>query len=149
MPPPNESYGPLFEILWSYYPRKLAKKKTAELVKKLIEKGWTWEELTEATKAYDVATVDEPPKYIKHPTTFFGGNCWFEEFVPPAIRDPELFDQLATRDPMKVEPRQTPIACPRCKGSGWDPELEDDGVVRCTRCDGAQTIPAEEAPKCQ
>lgn len=143
MPPTAPTYSAQFETLWKPYPRKLAKAKTHRVVLQRVSEGWTWEELTLASEGYatDVAVNDVPTRFIKHPTTFFGPNEWFAEFVPD--REPELFDpamgeslrrdmQYLDLDASVPPPLLVMVVCPECDGQGGT--MADDGFVICHIC---------------
>lgn len=74
-------YSAEFEHLWSIYPRRIAKAAAWSAVQTLLRSGITYEALTEAAENYAFAMRRVEVRYILHPSTFYGPQRRFEDFL--------------------------------------------------------------------
>ena len=75
------SYSEEFEKLWDIYPRKVGKNKAYGAFNSTLKRGVSVEELTEAVTAYAAKRIGESDVYTMHPSTFFGPDERWREFV--------------------------------------------------------------------
>ena len=71
-----------FSKLWKLYPRKEGKKKAFESYKRAIKKGTTNKEIQTGIVNYltQIKVQSTDKKYIKQGSTWFGGECWNDEY---------------------------------------------------------------------
>lgn len=110
----REALDPGFELFWSVYPRKQAKKKAMEVWAKIAPSAdlaaWIVKAVESSIKAKDVW---EERRYIPYPATWLNQQRWTDEI------------HLAA--PPKEKPKK--IVCPKCQKPM---ESEDSGM--CLSC---------------
>ncbi len=88
----NNIYSPEFEKFWNAYPRKVEKKKAFKNWKTRLKEGYNPEDLIIAANNYalDCERLKTEKKFIKHPSTFLGPSCPFEDYLESPMPDMEL-----------------------------------------------------------
>lgn len=71
-----------FETLWKMYPRKLGKPKAFKSYTKARKSGVTFEQVKEGIENYlkQIKTNKTETEFIKHGSTWFGNECWNDEY---------------------------------------------------------------------
>ena len=71
-----------FETLWKMYPRKLGKPKALKAYTKARKNGATFEQVKKGIENYckQISVTKTKPEYIKHGSTWFGNECWNDEY---------------------------------------------------------------------
>ena len=79
-----------FEKLWKLYPRKEGKKKAFEAYKRAIKNGTTNKEIQTGIVNYltQIRVQRTNKQYIKQGSTWFGGECWDDEYNVGQERSP-------------------------------------------------------------
>ena len=75
-------YSPAFEYVWSVYPRRVNKSEAYAKWKAQLAKGASEADLTLASENYARLRAGEEAKFTLHPTTFFGPNDRWRDFMP-------------------------------------------------------------------
>ena len=80
-----------FETLWSMYPRKVGKKKAEASYTRARKHGTTFEQVKQGIENYkkQIEVKGTAPEYIKHGSTWFGNECWNDEYNFAQIADPK------------------------------------------------------------
>lgn len=83
LPATKTNYTPEFEDFWLTYPRKIEKKRAFKVWEARLKEGYKAEDLINAAFNYEslCKMMKTAPKYVKHPATFIGPSCAFEEFI--------------------------------------------------------------------
>ena len=131
------TYEEDFEEMWGHYPRKVDKGKALRNYVTRRKGGVDREVLLAATQNYARSVVGKDPLYIKYPSTFFGRDEPYKDFIsadePVAYKEPQpLALQLIRHD----------------DGSYWLPCFCDKDPD-CSYCDGTGEkldTPAPETP---
>lgn len=82
---PVNEYPERFELLWNIYPRRESKKAAWRKVQALIRKNVRYEELVNATQNYAATCIGKEQKHIKLPSTFFGPDDHWREWLTPGF----------------------------------------------------------------
>lgn len=71
-----------FETLWKMYPRKLGKPKALKSYTKARKNGVTFEQVKEGIENYleQIKAKNTETEFIKHGSTWFGNECWNDEY---------------------------------------------------------------------
>lgn len=90
----DNNYTTQFEIFWGAVPSKVDKKKSFKAYKSAIKKI-DEDSLLEKIKDYSrLCEVNKTElEYIKHPSSWLNGECWENDYTPPAIK-PTLDEAL-------------------------------------------------------
>lgn len=76
------AYTPEYEILWRSFPKKVGKAAGFHSVQARLREGVSYADLLLATQTYALARRGQEPRYTLHPSTFFGPQRRFEEYLP-------------------------------------------------------------------
>lgn len=78
----TETYAETFDKLWESYPRKIGKKRAFESYKRAKKAGVTDELISDGINRYRqyIESRKIAEKYIKQGSTWFGGECWNDEY---------------------------------------------------------------------
>lgn len=81
--PRSNIYSPFFEEVWKIYPRKIGKRKAAKCANRLLKDGAPQASVLKAAQNYAAWTLTQQkePAFIKHPSTFYGPDGHWEEWV--------------------------------------------------------------------
>lgn len=71
-----------FETLWKMYPRKLGKPKALNAYTKARKGGTTYGQIKQGLENYNkyIKVTKTQKEYIKHGSTWFGNECWNDEY---------------------------------------------------------------------
>jgi hypothetical protein len=122
-----------FENLWKIYPRKEGKKKAFSAYEKARKKGVSFADVEQGIKNYiKYIEINHTEKaYIKHGSTWFGGECWSDEydFTPPpekASYKPNNYTEIREINGKKYEYRNGKYYIPNGNGISVDPYAKTD-----------------------
>lgn len=78
----KEDISTEFETLWKMYPRKLGKPKALKAYTKARKSGVTFEQVKEGIENYlkQIKAQNTGMEFIKHGSTWFGNECWNDEY---------------------------------------------------------------------
>lgn len=78
-----------FETLWKMYPRKLGKPKALKAYEKARKNGVTFEQVKQGIEnyCYSIKASNTKTEFIKHGSTWFGNECWNDEYDLTASND--------------------------------------------------------------